>query len=280
MSRTLVAPKPRCAKSFSAESRITLRLRSERSSWFIPGSRWIAYESIPQFPFLHLAIRGARQDIDEDEPPGQLVTRQARSEVLEELLDAGAGNHECHTHLAPRRVGYRNDGSVSDPGMGNELRLDLGGIDVDAPADEHLPGPAGDVDEAVLVAAGQVARLQKPVVAIGSRRGLGVVPVTLRYMRATDPHLADRAGRDFVAVSIGDPHLGEEHRPADRAGLGNRFFDGHGEAVHSHFRHAVALLHDHAAFTVGVGDVGGGQVSASHKNPTRAAGGARAIAAA
>src|SRR5258708_24544219 len=149
MSRTLVAPKPRCAKSFSAESRITLRLRSERSSWFIPGSRWIAYESIPQFPFLHLAIRGARQDIDEDEPPGQLVTRQARSEVLEELLDAGAGNHECHTHLSPRFIGHRHDSSVSDTWMRDQLRFDLDGINVDAPADEHLPGPAAAVDEAV-----------------------------------------------------------------------------------------------------------------------------------
>src|ERR1700688_1452045 len=112
MSRTLVAPNPRCAKSFSAESRITLRLRSERSSWFILRSAGIAYESIPQFRFLHFAIGGPRQDIYEDEAPRKLVPCQARGEVLAKLLDAGAGNHKGDGHLAPRFIGHCDDRRV------------------------------------------------------------------------------------------------------------------------------------------------------------------------
>ena len=59
--------------------------------------------------------------------------------------------------LAPLLVGQAEDGHLGDAVDGGQDVLDLGGIHVDAPADDEVVAPAGQVEEAVGIEAAQVA---------------------------------------------------------------------------------------------------------------------------
>ncbi len=139
--------------------------------------------------------------------------------------------------------------------MQQQLGFDLRRVHVHAARDQHVLLPPGDVVEALLVAAGEIARVE-PAVGIQRRRGrLRVVPVALADVRPAQPQLAHLVGRRLGAVRQRRAGLGEHHRLADRALLPHRLLDGHREAVHADLGQAVALLEDHAALLVRLDDV-------------------------
>src|SRR5436853_141187 len=79
-------------------------------------------------------------------------------------------------------------------GLPERFALDLGRVDVDAAADDHVLLAAGDGEEAVGVLAGEVAGVEP---AVGVERGggrLGVVPVPPADVRAAQPELPHLAG--------------------------------------------------------------------------------------
>src|SRR5438105_4850230 len=72
-------------------------------------------------------------------------------------LRAGLGHHEGDRQLVLDVVGHRHDAGLGDVGMAAEKLLDLAGIDVLAAALEHVVGAADEEEEAILVAAHDVA---------------------------------------------------------------------------------------------------------------------------
>ena len=127
---------------------------------------------------LKAAIRSA------DERPQLLFgRRRARGQV-----DDGADLLAEHVvgDADRRRVGH---GRVLEQGG-----FDLDAVDVLAAADDHVLGPVDDVDEALVVDAGDVARVQ-PAVGDRRRRRLRLVPVALDDVGTLDPQLADLARR-------------------------------------------------------------------------------------
>ena len=89
---------------------------------------------------------------------GQLVGRH---------LGARAQDDDGADLLAERLVGDADHGAVGDRRVFEQGRLDLDGVDVLPAPDDHVLGPVDDVDEALVVQAGDVARVQP---APGERR--------------------------------------------------------------------------------------------------------------
>src|SRR5205823_252304 len=100
---------------------------------------------------LNFAIRRPRQCIDEHVALRQFEFRDARAEVGVELLFVCLAHDEGDRYLAPGFIGDRNYRGVGDARVRDEHRLNLGGIDVYAAADEHLFLSAGDVEEAFVI---------------------------------------------------------------------------------------------------------------------------------
>ena len=76
--------------------------------------------------------------------------------------------------LIARVAGQAHDGHVLDLGHGAHGRLDLGGVDVEAPRDDELLAAVGDDVEAVVLLAHQVPGAQP---AAGQQDRLGLLQV-------------------------------------------------------------------------------------------------------
>ena len=126
-------------------------------------------------------------------------------------------------------MGHADDGGVGDAGMLDEAVLDLDAVDVLAAADDHVLGPVGDEQVAVVVEVADVAGVQ-PAVDDRRRRRLGLVPVARHDDRALDEDLAGLAGvRGACRRASAMRELDGRHRQADRVGLSQRV--GAGERV-------------------------------------------------
>src|SRR5581483_6487482 len=116
--------------------------------------------------------------------------------------------------LAEHRMGDADHRRFGDGRVLEEHALDLDAVDVLAAADEHVLGPVDDVDEALVVEAGDVAAVQ-PAVSERLGRGLGLVPVALDDVRSADPELADLTGGQCIAVAVDDLDLDDGNRRSD-----------------------------------------------------------------
>ena len=112
----------------------------------------------------HLAVRRARQSVEEDEAARHFVLGDALRRGSAVSSSAGAVPTTNATPTSPQvSSGYGDDRGIGDRRMRDQLGLDLRGIDVHAAADEHLLPAAGDVEEAVVVAARQIAGAEPAV---------------------------------------------------------------------------------------------------------------------
>ena len=97
-----------------------------------------------------------------------------------------------------------------------QRRLDLGRVDVRATGEDHVLHAVAEVEVAVLV---EPAHVAERLPAALERPGLGAdVAVGRPVGRVAHPHLALLAGRQRVAVGVGDHELAGD-RPADRAAV-------------------------------------------------------------
>src|SRR3546814_1637988 len=99
-------------------------------------------------------------------------------QLFRRRLRSIGGEDEGARDFAPFRVRRGHHGRLGDGGMRGEHILDLDRIDILAARDEHLLPAAGDVGEAIGVAAGKVARAEPAVGGESRTRRLLVVPVT------------------------------------------------------------------------------------------------------
>src|ERR1700742_2917886 len=105
-----------------------------------------------QLALQDLPGRPLRQVVDEFDVAGLLVAGQAlaaerHDRVLVEL-GALAGDDERFHRLAPTVVGDADDGDLADRRMLGDHALDLGRVDVQPAADDHVAGPVDDVEKA------------------------------------------------------------------------------------------------------------------------------------
>src|SRR3546814_11582764 len=101
--------------------------------------------------------------------------------------------------------------------MRGEHILDLDRIDILAARDEHLLPAAGDVGEAIGVAAGKVARAEPAVGGESRTRRLLVVPVTRRDAGAREEQVADGPVPHVAPFLVDYAGAAEQLRPADRS---------------------------------------------------------------
>src|SRR5439155_11830228 len=188
---------------------------------------------------------------------GDLAPAEAAHVVLGQAgalprLDPG------HDLFAVTLVGHADDLDIGDVGVGVEELLDLAGIHVLAAPDDHVLDAPDDVDVALGIHGGEVARVHPPVLVDGLSRAFGIVPVADHHRvaageqlaRLTPGHRAARLRRDDLDLDVRvDPADGAD--PAielivgprlggDRRRLRHPVTDGH--LVHVHGRDD--LLHD------------------------------------
>src|SRR5215469_1647055 len=90
--------------------------------------------------------------------------------------------------------------------MGADQRLDLGRIDVESGADDHLLGATYDEKDVVLET-GEVAGVEPAILVDRLRGEVGCAVVTTHHVRATHVEFADVAIGDKRAVLSNDPRL-------------------------------------------------------------------------
>ena len=147
------------------------------------------------------------------EPGAAPVDYLFLGEVLARLRD----NHRHH-RLAPDLVEDSDHGRLQHPGVLEQHVLYLGGVYVLAPADDHVLLAAHHVDEALLVLAYQVTRVE-PAVLQGLLGRLGVAVVLLHGGRPAVHYLARLAQRHVLVVVVDHPHLHVDDLLADGGGL-------------------------------------------------------------
>ena len=131
---------------------------------------------------------------------------------------AGRELHEGGDLLAHVGVGRADDGDVVDGGVHDEHVLDLARVDVHAAADDHVRGPVGEVEVAVVVDPADVAQ-PAPAPRVPHLARLLGVAVVLEGAVRLEPHLALLADGELLAV-VADDVDRAGHRLADRAGVG------------------------------------------------------------
>ena len=93
-----------------------------------------------------------------------------------------------HADLAPGLVRHAQDRDLGDGRVGQDLLLGLARIDVGAARDVHVRGPAGDVEEALLIHVSEIAGAE-PAIAERFRVGVRVVVVAGEHGRTADADL-------------------------------------------------------------------------------------------
>src|SRR5262249_23621186 len=161
-------------------------------------------ELIAQEPLQYLARRVARDHVDEGDRLGLLEARELAVAPLEHLALGQRVvllHHDRERRLAPFRAGLSDHRDLADLRAAEDHVFDLGRVHVLAAGDHHVLHPVLDVDEALLVDGGDVARVEPAVLDRLGRR-LGALPVLLHDVLAADDHLALLAGRDALAVVV------------------------------------------------------------------------------
>ncbi|EYF04582.1 Hypothetical protein CAP_4402 [Chondromyces apiculatus DSM 436] len=167
---------------------------------------------------VHLAARGQRQGVEDDECRGDHVVGQLRAQMLAVGARRGAalhGHHVRHEALVSRDVLARHDHAGAHRGVQAEHRLDLAELDAEA-ADLHLViDPAQVFQLPVLVPAGEVAGPVEPCALPAVQRALdealrgerAPAQVAPRDPGAADVHLAGDADRHELPGRVEHVHL-------------------------------------------------------------------------
>src|SRR5581483_5062915 len=162
--------------------------------------------------------------VAQPDPHGHLERRQSLACVLLQLGDrdrrARLALHDGGDLLAEHVVGDAEHGDVHHRGVLEERRFHLGGVDVLAAADDHVLGAVRDVDEALVVEAGDVAGAQPTAVDERVGRRLRLVPVALDDVRPPHPQLPGLADGQVVAGLVHDADVVDRQRRAAAVGLG------------------------------------------------------------
>ena len=112
-------------------------------------------------------------------------------DVARRRAAAFLGDDESLRHLAPLRVGDGDDRDLEDVGVLGDRLLHLDGRDVFAAGDDDVLLAVAELDVAVGVHDGDVARME-PAAAEGLRRRLGIVEVARHDVVVAHHHLAHR----------------------------------------------------------------------------------------
>ena len=172
--------------------------------------------------------------------------RQPTPAVLDQLgCDLGIGRDlserderlHAFAHLV---IGDADDCYVGHEGMSDQDVLGFLGVDVDPAGDDHVRGPVGQVDVAVLIHPTDVAVGGPAPVALRAA-GLLRIVVVLEATGGLEPHLAGLAGRQLVSVVVEDVDGGG--RSPDRARVLEPFGCGD-EADAERFGPGVVLVDD------------------------------------
>ena len=158
----------------------------------------------------HLVRRGARQRVEDAHVARPGLGGEVRLVGQERLEVCGrqrAAEHQCRHHLvADRLVGDGVHGRLLDRGVAQQDPLDRRGAEVLAVDAQPVGGAAGEVDEAVGVAVGQVAG---PVHAAAHPLRLGVRVLVVARERARAGGVHQLAGR---GLGVEQPPVGVELR--------------------------------------------------------------------
>ena len=129
--------------------------------------------------------------------------------------------HEGH-HLFIALDRAADHRALHDGIVGGEHRLDLGRIDVEAGADDHLLGAADDV-ETIALEAREIAGIE-PAVGIDRFGGeVGRAVIAAHHVGPADMQFADLAVCDDLAVAPDDFGFEARQKRADRLILARRF---------------------------------------------------------
>ncbi len=157
--------------------------------------------------------------------------------------------HYCPAYLAPLLVLDPDNGRFCHLGKLEYGILHLGRVNVLSSGDEHVLLAFHNVEVAVLVHSGQVARVKPPACKC-LFCGLRPVPVTLHHVRATHDQLSNLAHRHIVHVMVDHTSLQVKNGPADGAGLlEGEILAQSGYAGRS-LAHAEALLEYYACLVI------------------------------
>ena len=104
---------------------------------------------------------------------------------------------ESNSDLSPLRVRCSDHGGILDCGVEKQLGLDLGRINIDAPAYEHVLSAARYIEESVSVAASGITGVPPAMLIKRRGGGLGIVPVAITNVWTTKAEFADLADRDI-----------------------------------------------------------------------------------
>src|SRR3546814_1769585 len=117
-------------------------------------------------------------------------------------------------------MGHTDHRALLDGRLPPEHVLDVDGVDVQSPGDDHVLLPAPYGDPAVVVDLSQVTRAQvdaafraRPDEGFGG--GLLVVVLAQHEVRPTD-ELAGLSTTELSPLVVDDPELAADHRPPDR----------------------------------------------------------------
>ena len=152
-------------------------------------------QRLRQFVFQNLAGRGRRQRVQHDDFGRALVGGELRRDMGHQVLRGGARAlqqlHEGH-HLFIALDRAADHRALHDGIVGGEHRLDLGRIDVEAGADDHLLGAADDV-ETIALEAREIAGIE-PAVGIDRFGGeVGRAVIAAHHVGPADMQFADLA---------------------------------------------------------------------------------------
>ena len=127
----------------------------------------------------HLPRRVQRQGVHDLHDPGHLVIGHLVPAPPDDVVAGDSSGHddEGHAHLAQPLVGDADHGGLLHGGMPQQGVLDLGGVGVEPPDDEHVLDPSDDAQAAGVVHDAEVARAEPAVGTEDLRRLVGVVQV-------------------------------------------------------------------------------------------------------
>src|SRR5260370_33501737 len=155
--------------------------------------------------FHHLAIGIARQRLrGERHRLRHLVVRKPfgapGAQGLSPDVAVPGHDHGVDT-LAQHRTGFGDDGALDDIGMAGEHGFDLGGIDLQPAAIDHVFLPIEHPNEILLVDRTEVARMPEAA-SKTFRRRRRVIPVAFDDRARANPDFADLAARQLTTLRI------------------------------------------------------------------------------
>ena len=156
-------------------------------------------------------------DVDGDLDAGETVSA-VRGHGIRGELGTRVRHHERDGHLAEDVVRAPHHGHFENTGQAADRVLDLLGIDVLSPADDHVLDAVHQRQVAVLVEAPHVAGAD-PAVDDGLLGGLGIAQVAGHHDRPGDQHLARVSGRDLAQLVVDDLDLLPRQCQSDGARL-------------------------------------------------------------